>query len=616
MALFFTLFLVFAFICVMVIKSSMNYEFGSDRKRTTTRMSVVAATLVVVIAHYIMAIGLMEFIWTGPTKDDPAATLVIHFAAATTGTLIWGFIVPKVVFSFVGTKPLGADEPDQTQQYIEQSTPSHEHERPIQPETARQQTQTHEAQLYPWEEEPPKKRKKPILIGAGALALLSVSAIAVLTLLLTGGSPSQATLGSCDAWLQQQLIGSPQAAANAENANTVVTYVQSQRPDLCPPSAWNPLVTNVSRDHEGNIDISFSTTTGNTGGTAVTMPADGNPGWAYSADQNTWGPRQRTPDQTRPTYTPHPAPNYTQPNAATPDPDDYIELGDSDLFFGQALAESDRGKELFDQADYHGALQAFQSAKIHHGKPSSVLENRIGTTFQSLGDHQQAIDHFTKAIEIEEQPLDRVNRALSYIETGQCPLAIHDAQQALDMEPESADGFHTDAEAHFMLSTCHLTSGDNAQAIEHAEAALTLMAANKYSAEVLATAHVSAGDIYYSEGSYAKAIEHYSQAIALGDTAEARASRAWAYIETKDCASALADGHKALAMPAVSRSGYHSGAHAHDALAYCYADESQWEKALQHEESALRLMYENHYEAEIITVAEENVQFLRTQAAQ
>ena len=196
MALFFTLFLVFAFICVMVIKSSMNYEFGSDRKRTTTRMSVVAATLVVVIAHYIMAIGLMEFIWTGPTRDDPAATQVIHFAAATTGTLIWGFIVPKVVFYFVGTKPLGADENDQTQQYIEQSTPSHEHERPIQPETARQQTQTNEAQLYPWEEEPPKKS---ILIGAGALALLSVGAIAVLTFMLTGGSPSQATLGNCDA---------------------------------------------------------------------------------------------------------------------------------------------------------------------------------------------------------------------------------------------------------------------------------------------------------------------------------------------------------------------------------------------------------------------------------
>ena len=199
MALFFILFIPFTFICVMVIKSSMNYEFGSDRRKRTVRLSVVAATLAVVIAHYIMATGLMEFIWAGPTRDDPAATLVIHFAAATTGTLIWGFIVPKVVFSFVGTKPLGADKPDQTQQYIEQSTPLHEHERPIQPETARQQTQTHEAQLYPWEEETPKKSKKSILIGAGALALLSVGAIAVLTFMLTGGSPSRTTLANCDA---------------------------------------------------------------------------------------------------------------------------------------------------------------------------------------------------------------------------------------------------------------------------------------------------------------------------------------------------------------------------------------------------------------------------------
>ena len=88
----------------------MNYEFGSDRKRTITRMSVVATTLAVVITHYITTTGLMEFIWTGPTRDDPAATLVIHFAAATTGTLIWGFIVPKMVFYFVGTKPAKAGE--------------------------------------------------------------------------------------------------------------------------------------------------------------------------------------------------------------------------------------------------------------------------------------------------------------------------------------------------------------------------------------------------------------------------------------------------------------------------------------------------------------------------
>ena len=209
-------------------------------------------------------------------------------------------------------------------------------------------TTANEMQGYPWEETKPKKSKKPVLIVAGVLTLLSVGVIAILAFMLTGNSPSPTTLAKCDTWMRQQLVAVPDAAANAANANTVVAYVQSQRPDSCPPSTWNPLVNDVARDDEGNIDIIFSTTTGNTGGTAVTMPADGNPGWAYSADQNTWGPRQQTPDQTRPTYTPHPGPNYTQPNAATTDPDDYIELGNHEWFSGQALAEANRGLELFD----------------------------------------------------------------------------------------------------------------------------------------------------------------------------------------------------------------------------------------------------------------------------
>ena len=48
-------FFVAAFIAVMIIKSSMNYEFGSDRKKLTARLSVFAATLVAVIIHFFVA---------------------------------------------------------------------------------------------------------------------------------------------------------------------------------------------------------------------------------------------------------------------------------------------------------------------------------------------------------------------------------------------------------------------------------------------------------------------------------------------------------------------------------------------------------------------------------
>ena len=498
-------------------------------------------------------------------------------------------------------------------------------------------TTANELQGYPWEETKPKKSKKPVLIVAGALALLSVGVIAILAFMLTDSSPSPTTLAKCDTWMRQQLVAVPDAAANAVNANTVVAYVQSQRPDSCPPSTWNPLVTNVTRETSGNIEVNFSTVTGQARGTAVTMAANGATSWAYSADQNTWDSRQWTPDQARPTYTPQPLTAATvpaaqgtppvqyatdpqrtgmQPNATTPDPDHLKEIGDYYWFSDLSQAERDRANELLHRGDYHGAIQAYQSAQIQHGKPSSILESLIGTAYKFLGNHQLAIDHFTKAIEIEDNPVDRTNRAQSYIGTGQCPLAIHDAKQALDMKPESTDGLHSYVEAHVVLGNCSLASGDNAQAIKHAKAALPLMKKNNYSAKLFTAIHFGVGNAYYREEQYAQAIEHYSQAIALGDTASARAGRAWAYIATKDCTSALTDGHKALAMPAASWSEYHSWAEAHGALSYCYADESQWEKALQHEESSLRLMYENQYEAATIAVAEENVQFLRTQAAQ
>ena len=84
--------------------------------------------------------------------------------------------------------------------------PSHEDERAYQPETSSQQIQTSEAQPDPWEETPPKKSKKPILIGASTLTLLAVAAIVVLALMLNGDSPARANLESCDTWLRQQLV--------------------------------------------------------------------------------------------------------------------------------------------------------------------------------------------------------------------------------------------------------------------------------------------------------------------------------------------------------------------------------------------------------------------------
>ena len=359
---------------------------------------------------------------------------------------------------------------------------------------------------------------------------------------MTSDSP---VLAKCDTWLREQLVTSHQATANVENVNAVVAAIQDQRATDCSPRSWNPLVRNVSRDHDTNIDVRFSTAGGISRGAAVTTTTEGVPRWFYLAAENRWySPAEDSPPflAAQPTSTDQPLPptTTTQPVTAprsTPqvwppptissdanhqDQERFQEVGGNDSFFGQAATEFKKGKGLLHQEDYHGALQIFQSAKIHHGKPSSVLENQIGIAFRRLDDHQKAIDHFTKAIEIKDNPTGRINRALSYIATGQCTLTFQDTKRALDMDPESADGFHTNAEAHAALSTCHQTSGDNASAIEHAKAALSLMEENNYSATAL-EAHVGnrpclsieLNDAYTWAKQYANrwATHHYSQAI-------------------------------------------------------------------------------------------------------
>ena len=335
-----------------------------------------------------------------------------------------------------------------------------------------------------------KRRAKPILIGAGVLTLLAVAAIAAVSTIMTDDSNH---LAKCDIWLQEQLLTSQQAAANAENANAVVAAIQDQRAANCSPSVWNPLVTNVSRDHETNIDVRFSTAGGISRGATVTTNAEHAPRWFYMAAENRWyspaedtlpilamQPTSTTPPPPPPTATTRPvhAPRSTQKvpappttpystpspkptNAVTQGQVQFIEVGGNDSFSGQAATEFEKGKDLLKQENYHAALQAFQAAQVHHGKPSSVLENQIGMAFRRLDDHQQAIDHFTKAIEIKDNPVGRVNRSLSYIETSQCPLTFQDAKRALDMEPKSAEGFSHPRRS--SRGTEHLSPNDRRQ---------------------------------------------------------------------------------------------------------------------------------------------------------
>ena len=447
------------------------------------------------------------------------------------------------------------------------------------------------------------------------------------------GEPSvlDTTINACDAWLREKLA-SPKVSS-AQNANAAIKAIQDNSPNQCAPSAWNPVVRTTAKDHVGNIDVQFWKTKIKLQGTAVTMPAEGSQRWVYLAEKEQWYSSkldetsildttitstslQTTPSPTaRPAQNPIPTRRAQTPAADNPDSvTDFDYIGE-ELFTGTALTEASRGEELFLQGEYRAAIQAYQLARDLKNQPSAVLENRIGMALQAMGNHPQAIAHFTTALDIEDSPGDRTNRAVSYLETGQCTLAIQDAQKALDMEHEAGFAFHTDAEAHAILAACQISENPH-RAIEHAEKALNLAKSTGYPAEELASLHVTIGAAHYLLDSYSEAIRHYSHAITLNDSAEARSSRAWAYWSAEDCASAIEDSLEATAMLPVTSPGYHTEAEGHIVLLTCFSEQDKWSEALPHAEAALLLMHANDYDPEYIELIADDVLFLRRTTTQ
>ena len=156
-----------------------------------------------------------------------------------------------------------------------------------------------------------------VLIGAAGLIINFV----VLDIVRpAGGEVGNVGQGlDCDNLLQQQLLASPLATANADNANAVVAGIQAQRPSDCPPDTWNPwVVTNKGtrgfdvnvpptlsedgsagpakkfrnspwRDSLGNIAIDFGgPPDGPQRGSPVTRPLNQGHRWMYLSSQGVW----------------------------------------------------------------------------------------------------------------------------------------------------------------------------------------------------------------------------------------------------------------------------------------------------------------------------------------
>ena len=137
---------------------------------------------------------------------------------------------------------------------------------------------------------------------------------------------------------------------------------------------------------------------------------------------------------------------------------------------------------MFNSGYYHAAIQRYKEAQEHHGKPSHVLETWIGLAYDSLGEYDMALSHYTNVIKIKDTSVGRFNRGSTYHTVGECDKAIIDAKVALTLEASFEYGFHTDAEANYILSDCYFRDQKYLLSLQHLEAAIAIAKEYQYSA--------------------------------------------------------------------------------------------------------------------------------------
>ncbi len=169
------------------------------------------------------------------------------------------------------------------------------------------------------------------------------------------------------------------------------------------------------------------------------------------------------------------------PVADAPAPEAVQTTGEPQAFTGEPALALERGLVAFRQGRYREAPDYFQEARHLKGTPTSrVTQNWLRNAHSGLGNHDAALQSITAALELEDNAKDRVSRGTVLMDKGDCPGATKDARAALDLEPATAQGLHTHAEAHVILANCHGPERDLPTALEHAEEAWTIARAHGY----------------------------------------------------------------------------------------------------------------------------------------
>ena len=159
---------------------------------------------------------------------------------------------------------------------------------------------------------------------------------------------------------------------------------------------------------------------------------------------------------------------------------------------------------------------------------------KLGNQSYQKGDYDEAIKHYTKAIELDPKHVSAYyNRGSAYEQKGDHDLAIEDFNKAIDLNPDFASAYFNRGNAYAKKEEHDLAIADYSEVIE--------LDPNHV------VAYYNRGNAYQRKREYDHAIENYTKAIELNPNyAEAYYNRGVAYWMKGEYDRAIADYSKAI----------------------------------------------------------------------
>jgi tetratricopeptide (TPR) repeat protein len=239
-----------------------------------------------------------------------------------------------------------------------------------------------------------------------------------------------------------------------------------------------------------------------------------------------------------------------------------------------AASWHNQGLQYAEQNDYQEAIKAF-SESINAFKPD-LAETYLqrGLIYHRLGDYEQAVADYSSAIELKPDfPLAYNNRGWSYFQLGNSQLAIVNYTKAIELDPSNPE-FTT---PYNNRGWTYYLEGDYDRALADFNQAIDLNP-TMYAYIRRAVTYDASGDPEQAARDFELAIDHYS-----GDVASAHNGLAWTLAYDLDTHYDLALEHALLSVE-LDPDDYN-----HDTLALVYFKLEQYEKALEHYNTALSL---------------------------